>query len=82
LDVEVLKMDREEQRREGAILAGLRLLQSYREGRITLGSSHAEAIEDISGSGGEVDDLTVTEIDGLCEAINLGEIAIKTVVRS
>lgn len=82
MDVEVLKMDREEQRREGAILAGLRLLQSYREGRITLGSTHAEAIEDISSSGGEVDDLSVTEIDGLCEAINLGDIVVETAVRA
>lgn len=70
------KMD-EQNRRIAAVLAGLRLLQSNAEGRITIGDhEHAAAIDDIATSGGEFDVLDPEAIDALCEAINTGQITL------
>ena len=58
-------------RSQAAILAGLRLLQQWREDRIvTKDASLDMIIDDIETNGGAHEPMTAEEIDALCELIN------------
>lgn len=58
----------------GAVLAGLRLLQALKEDKAQTRSADLDvALDDIETSAGEVEPLTIDEIDVLCERMNCGE---------
>jgi hypothetical protein len=60
-----------------AILAGLRMLQAWKEGRVTsTETDHDAAIELIETEAGECEALGVEAIDDLCERINCGDVTI------
>lgn len=66
----------DDQRRD-AVLAGLRMLQAWKEGRITsVEAQHDVDIDMIETSGGEHDPLTADELETLCEDVNTGMVSI------
>lgn len=63
-----------DERETSAVLAGLRLLQQLSKGGIRTGSAELDAsIDDIHTNGGEIEGLSESEIDDLCERLNAWE---------
>lgn len=66
----------DEQRRD-AVLAGLRMLQAWKENRVTSkDAQHDVDIDMIETNGGEHDALTADELETLCEEINTGSVTV------
>lgn len=71
--------DNMDDRTRNAVLAGLRMLQAWREGRVrSVEAQHDVDIEMIETDGGSYDPLTADEIEGLCEDVNTGALVIRT----
>lgn len=64
-----------EPRETAAVLAGLRLLQAWREDKVRTSEPEIDvAIDDIESSSGQFEPMSSDEIDDLCEAINIGDV--------
>jgi len=67
-----------EDRETSAILAGLRLLEALRLGRIRTADAQMDvSIDDIESNGGAHDVLEADEIDALCQRINASDVLIE-----
>lgn len=59
-------------RKQAAILAGLRLLQAWREDKIMTRDANIDSsIDDVESDGGTHEPLSADEIDILCEELNV-----------
>jgi hypothetical protein len=64
-----------DKRESDAILAGLRMLQAWRDGNVTTRKADMDvSIDDIETRGGEHDPMTSEELDELCEKVNCSEL--------
>lgn len=69
--------DKIDDQRRNAVLAGLRMLQAWKEGRVTsVEAQHDVDIDMIETNAGEHDPMTADELETLCEDVNTGTVSI------